>query len=224
MTTHYDAIVIGTGQSGPFIAGRLAGAGMKIAVIERKLFGGTCVNTGCIPTKAMVASANVAYLARRAAEYGVHAGEPTVDMKKVKARKDAISGQSRTWLEQWLTKMDHCTVYRGHARLESPREVSVGGERLEADRIFLNVGARARIPSIQGLDQTPYLTNSSLLDLEDLPSHLLIVGGGYVGLEFAQMFRRFGSQVTVVEMGPRWPHTKTKTSPPPSRRSCRRRE
>jgi len=137
MTTHYDAIVIGTGQSGPSIAGRLAGAGMKTAVIERKLFGGTCVNTGCIPTKTMVASAHVAYLARRAAEYGVHTGEVTVDMKKVKARKDAISCQSRTSVEQWLTTMDNCTVYRGRARLESPREVSAGGDRLEADRIFL---------------------------------------------------------------------------------------
>ena len=204
MTTAYDAIIIGTGQAGPPLAGRLAGAGMKVAIIERKLFGGTCVNTGCIPTKTLVASAYAARMAHRAAEYGVVIdGRVSVDMKQVKARKDAVSGRSRTGVESWLKKMANCTVYEGHARFESAHEVSVGATRLTAERIFINVGGRAFVPSLPGLDQVRYLTNTSMMDIDFLPAHLVIVGGSYVGLEFGQMYRRFGSEVTIVEMGPR---------------------
>jgi pyruvate/2-oxoglutarate dehydrogenase complex dihydrolipoamide dehydrogenase (E3) component len=204
MTNHFDAIIIGTGQAGPSLAGRLAGAGMKVAVIERKLFGGTCVNTGCIPTKTMVASAYAAHLARRAAEFGVNTGgSVSVDMKRVKARKDEISGKSRTGVESWLKGMENCTVYQGHARFESAGEISVGGDRLTAERFFINVGGRARVPDLPGLDQVEYLTNSSMMAVDFLPRHLIVVGGSYVGLEFGQMFRRFGSEVTILEMGPR---------------------
>lgn len=203
MTTTYDAIIIGTGQAGPFLAGRLTSAGMKVAIIERKLFGGTCVNTGCIPTKTMVASAYAAHLARRAADFGVGTGDVSVDMKRVKARKDGVSGQSRAGLEGWLKKMENCTVYEGHARFESPREVSVGSERLMAERIFINVGGRANIPQLPGLEQVPYLTNSSMMEIDFLPRHLIVVGGSYIGLEFGQMFRRFGSEVTIIEMAGR---------------------
>jgi pyruvate/2-oxoglutarate dehydrogenase complex dihydrolipoamide dehydrogenase (E3) component len=197
----YDAIIIGTGQAGPPLAGRLAAAGMKVAIIERKLFGGTCVNTGCIPTKTMVASAYAAHLAGRAADYGVDIPGPIkVDMQRVKARKDAISGKSREGVERWLKKMENCTVYQGHARFVSPREVVVGDATLRSERIFINVGARALIPDMPGIDQIPYLTNSSMMDIDFLPPHLVIVGGSYVGLEFGQMYRRFGSEVTIVEM------------------------
>lgn len=207
MNTSYDAIVIGTGQAGPFLTQRLTAAGMKVAVIERGLFGGTCVNTGCIPTKTMVASAYAAHMARRGAEFGVIAGGGvSVDMKRVKARKDEISGKSRTGVEGGLRKMENCTVYQGHARFESPREVSVGSDRLEASRIFINVGGRAVIPPLPGLDQIEYLTNSSMMNVDFLPGHLIVVGGSYVGLEFAQMYRRFGSEVTIIEMGPRLIH------------------
>ena len=204
MAKAYDAIIIGTGQAGPFLAQRLTAAGMKTAVIERGRFGGTCVNTGCIPTKTLVASAYAACMARRAADFGVTVGGGVrVDMQRVKARKDAISGRSRTGVESWLRGMANCTVYNGHARLESPREVSVGAERLTAGRIFLNVGARAVVPALPGLDQVDYLTNSSMVDLDFLPEHLIIVGGSYIGLEFGQMYRRFGSEVTILEMGSR---------------------
>ena len=204
MATTYDAIIIGTGQAGPFLAHRMTGAGMKVAIIERKLFGGTCVNTGCIPTKTMVASAYAAHLARRAADFGVvNNGPVSVDMKLVKSRKDAISGESRTGVESWLRGMTNCTVYQGHARLESSKEVSVGSERLTADRIFLNVGGRAIVPQMPGIETIPYLTNSSMMDVDFLPRHLIIIGGGYVGLEFAQMYRRFGSEVTIIGRAPR---------------------
>jgi pyruvate/2-oxoglutarate dehydrogenase complex dihydrolipoamide dehydrogenase (E3) component len=204
MSTAFDAIVIGTGQAGPFLTRRLTASGMKVAIIERKLFGGTCVNTGCIPTKTMVGSAYAAHMARRAAEFGVKIdGGVSVDMRKVKTRKDEISGQSRTGLESSLKKLENCTVYEGHARFESPREVSVGAERLTADRIFVNVGARAIVPEMPGLDQIDYLTNSSMMGVDFLPKHLVIVGGSYIGLEFGQMFRRFGSEVTIIEMAPR---------------------
>jgi pyruvate/2-oxoglutarate dehydrogenase complex dihydrolipoamide dehydrogenase (E3) component len=203
MTAAYDAIVIGTGQAGPPLAARLAKAGMKVAIVERKLFGGTCVNTGCIPTKAMVASAYAAHMVRRAAEFGVDAGACTVDMRRVKARKDAISAKSRTAVEGWLKNLDNCTVYEGHARFESPQDVSVGPYRLTAPRVFINVGARAVVPQLPGLDQVEYLTNSSMMSVDFLPKHLIVVGGSYIGLEFGQMFRRFGSQVTILEMGPR---------------------
>jgi pyruvate/2-oxoglutarate dehydrogenase complex dihydrolipoamide dehydrogenase (E3) component len=204
MATTFDAIVIGTGQAGPSLAARLAQAGMKVAAIERKLFGGTCVNTGCIPTKTMVASAYAAHLARRAAEFGVSVGGGvSVDMKRVKARKDEISGQSRTGVESWLKGLPNGTVYQGSARFESAHEVSVGPERLAAERIFINVGGRAVIPAMPGLSEVPYLTNSSMMDVDFLPPHLVVVGGSYIGLEFAQMFRRFGSEVTVVTSGSR---------------------
>ncbi len=207
MTKQFDAIIIGTGQAGPFLANRMAAAGMKVAIVERKFFGGTCVNTGCIPTKTMVASAYAAHMARRAADFGVTIeGSVSVDMRRVKARKDEISGKSRTGTETWLKHMENCTVYEGHARFESPREVSVGQDRLTAERIFINVGGRAEVPAMPGLDGIDYLTNSSMMNVDFLPRHLLIVGGSYVGLEFGQMFRRFGSQVTIIEMGPRLIH------------------
>ena len=203
MTVAYDAIVIGTGQAGPSLAARLAKTGSKVAIVERNLFGGTCVNTGCIPTKAMVASAYAAHMVRRAAEFGVDASGGGVDMQRVKARKDAISGQSRTGIERWLKNLENCTVYEGHARFESPREVSVGPHRIAAPRIFVNVGGRAVVPQLPGLDEVSYFTNSSMMHVDFLPEHLIVVGGSYIGLEFGQMFRRFGSRVTILEMGPR---------------------
>jgi pyruvate/2-oxoglutarate dehydrogenase complex dihydrolipoamide dehydrogenase (E3) component len=204
MSETFDAIIIGTGQAGPPLARRLAAAGMRVAIIERHLFGGTCVNTGCIPTKTMVASAYAAHLARRAAEFGVVVdGAIRVDMAAVKARKDEISGKSRDGLEHSLRTLDNCTVFTGTARFSSPHEVQVGSSRLHAERIFLNVGARAAVPPLEGIDTVPYLTNSSILALDTLPRHLLIVGGSYIGLEFGQMFRRFGSEVTIIEKGPR---------------------
>src|SRR5215471_17279989 len=191
MSIEYDAIVIGTGQAGPSLARRLAGTGMKVAIIERGKFGGTCVNTGCIPTKTLVASAYAARTVQRAAEYGVAIdGTFSVDMKRVKARKDEVSGNSNKGVETSLEKAANCTVYRGHARFESPREVSVGNERLTSERIFINVGGRAHIPPLEGIDQVSYLTNSSMMDVDFIPRHLVIVGGSYIGLEFGQMYRR----------------------------------
>ena len=204
MNENYDAIVIGTGQAGPSLAARLAGAGQRVAIIERDRFGGTCINTGCIPTKTLVASAYAAQMARRASEFGVQlAGPVTVDMPRVKARKDEISGKSRTGVEAWLRGTRNCTVYQGHARFESATGVRVADRLLTASRIFINVGGRAAIPDLPGVADTPYLTNSTLLDLDTLPRHLVIVGGGYVGLEFGQIFRRFGSEVTIIEKAPR---------------------
>ena len=204
MKTNFDAIVIGSGQSGPFLAVRMAAAGQRVAIIERGLFGGTCVNTGCIPTKTLVASAYAAHMTRRAAEFGVQvAGPISVDMKRVKARKDEIVGKSRSGLESWLKSTPNCTVYQGHARFESPNELRVGEESLTAPQIFINVGGRATIPPLPGVANTAYLTNSTLLDLDSLPRHLVIVGGGYVGLEFGQIFRRFGSEVTIIEKASR---------------------
>jgi pyruvate/2-oxoglutarate dehydrogenase complex dihydrolipoamide dehydrogenase (E3) component len=199
----YDAIIIGTGQAGPALARRLAAAGSKIAIIERKLFGGTCVNNGCTPTKTLVASAYAAYLARRAGDYGVTIGGPvTVDMKAVKARKDAVVRPSREGVERSLKTLKGCTVFEGHAHFVGPKSVQVGDKVLTADKIFINVGARASVPPIRGLDQVPYLTNSSMMDVDFLPSHLIVLGGSYVGLEFAQVYRRFGSEVTVIELAP----------------------
>jgi len=204
MAHTYDAIIIGTGQAGPSLAVRLANTGKRVAIIERKLFGGTCVNTGCIPTKTMIASAYAARMARRAVEYGVNiGGTMTVDMQRVKARKDEISGRSRTGAESRLRGTKNLTVYQGQARFESAHEVSVAQERLTAGWIFINVGGRAIVPAMPGIDQTPYLTNSSMMDVDFLPRHLVIVGGSYVGLEFGQMFRRFGSEVTIIEMASR---------------------
>lgn len=207
MAKKFDAIIIGTGQAGPPLAGRLTKEGMKVAIIERKLFGGTCVNTGCIPTKALIASAHAARLAQRSQDFGINiGGSISADMKAVKARKDAISAKSRTGVESSLKEMDNCTVYEEHARFESPQEVRAGAELLTAEKIFVNVGARARTPPMPGLDKISYLTNSSMMAVDFLPRHLVIIGGSYIGLEFAQMFRRFGSQVTIVEKGPRLIH------------------
>src|SRR5437773_3525588 len=204
MTVRFDAIIIGTGQAGPALAARLSDSGMKVAATERKLFGGTCVNTGCVPTKTLVASAYAAHLARRAAEYGVAiAGAVNVDMKRVKARKDEISGDFNKGVENWMQGLAHSTIYRGHARFESPRTVRVNGELLEADKIFINAGGRALVPQMPGLDQVPYFTNSTMMGVDFLPQHLIIIGGSYIGLEFGQMYRRFGSNVTIVEKGPR---------------------
>jgi pyruvate/2-oxoglutarate dehydrogenase complex dihydrolipoamide dehydrogenase (E3) component len=207
MATSFDAIVIGTGQAGPALAARLAKAGMKVAVVERGRFGGTCVNTGCTPTKALVASAYAAQLARRAAEYGVAlgagGGQVSVDMKRVKARKDALVEDFARGVEKGLRSLPHCTVLEGHARFTSPQELSVGDARLTAERIFVDVGARPAVPDMPGLSEVSYLTSSSMMDLDVLPRRLVIVGGGYVGLEFGQMYRRFGSEVTVVEKAPR---------------------
>jgi pyruvate/2-oxoglutarate dehydrogenase complex dihydrolipoamide dehydrogenase (E3) component len=202
MKIKYDAIIIGTGQAGPSLAVRLAGAGMNVAIIERKLFGGTCVNTGCIPTKTLVASARAAYMARRGADFGVMiAGSIAVDMKKVKARKDAIVQKSNQGVENWVKTTKNLKVYEGHASFQSPHAVSVNGELLEADKIFINVGARASIPS--GFENVDYLTNSTMMKVDFLPRHLIVIGGSYIGLEFGQMYRRFGSEVTIVQKGPR---------------------
>jgi pyruvate/2-oxoglutarate dehydrogenase complex dihydrolipoamide dehydrogenase (E3) component len=204
MGRHFDAIIIGAGQAGPPLAGRLTQAGQTVALIERKLFGGTCVNTGCIPTKAMVASAYAAHIARRASDFGVAIqGSVQVDMKAVKARKDAILGKSRDGVEKWLRGMKNCTVFHEAARFVSSHEIEVGSEIIGADQIFINVGGRATVPDLPGVHEIPYLINSSMLELEEAPRHLVVVGGSYVGLEFAQMFRRFGSEVTVVEKGSR---------------------
>jgi pyruvate/2-oxoglutarate dehydrogenase complex dihydrolipoamide dehydrogenase (E3) component len=204
VSQHFDAIIIGTGQAGPSLAARFAAAGMAVAIIERHKFGGTCVNTGCIPTKTLVASAYAAHVARRGAEYGfVVNGDVRVDMKRVKARKDEVSGRSNKGVEEWLRGLKNCTVIQGHARLQSSRTVVVNDEVLEADKIFINVGGRASVPPLKGINDAAFLTNSSMMDVDFLPEHLVIVGGSYVGLEFGQMYRRFGSEVTIVEMGPR---------------------
>ncbi len=204
MATKYDAIIIGTGQAGPSLAAALSKAGMKVAVIERKRFGGTCVNNGCIPTKTLVASARTAYVARRAADYGVMiAGQIAVDMKKVKARKDEIVRRSNTGVENWMKGLENATVYLGHAQFESPRSVRVGDDILEADKIFINVGGRATVPPMPGIEQVPFLNNSSMMEVDFLPEHLIVVGGSYIGLEFGQMYRRFGSRVTVIDRNSR---------------------
>jgi pyruvate/2-oxoglutarate dehydrogenase complex dihydrolipoamide dehydrogenase (E3) component len=203
VTARFDAIVVGAGQAGPSLAGRLTAAGHTVAMVERKLIGGTCVNTGCIPTKTLVASAQAAHLARRGADYGVGIGAISVDMSKVKARKDAIMLGDRKGVEDWLDGMDGCTVIRGHARFTDAHTLRVGDDVLHAERIFLNVGGRAVVPDIPGLTDIDFLTNVSILELDTLPEHLVVVGGSYIALEFAQMYRRFGARVTVVEKGPR---------------------
>ena len=204
MSRHFDAIVIGTGQAGPALAARFAAAGMTVAIIERHKFGGTCVNTGCIPTKTLVASAYAAHVARRGAEYGFDVtGDVRVDMKRVKARKDEVAGRSNRGVEEWVRGLKNCTVIQGHARFQSSRTLVVNDEVLQADKIFINVGGRASVPAMPGIQDVPFLTNSSMMDVDFLPEHLVIVGGSYIGLEFGQMYRRFGSHVTIVEMGPR---------------------
>ena len=200
MARSLDAIIIGTGQSGPALAGRMNQEGLKVAIIERDLVGGTCVNVGCTPTKTLVASARVAAFAQRAKEFGILIDGPIrADMKLIKARKDQVAGDSNQSVTKWLESMENVDLIRGHARFVEPHTVAVNGEVLEADKIIIDVGARARIPDWAGLDEIPYLTNSSIMDLDYVPEHLIIVGGSYVGLEFAQMYRRFGSRVTVVE-------------------------
>jgi pyruvate/2-oxoglutarate dehydrogenase complex dihydrolipoamide dehydrogenase (E3) component len=208
MTQQFDVIIIGTGQAGPPLAGSLTKAGMKVAIVERKLFGGTCVNTGCIPTKTLIASAYAAHMARRASFYGVVLpgapnAEVTVDMKAVKARKDEVSGASRIGVEKMLRTMEGCTVFTGHARFESATTVRVGDDLLEAPKIYINVGMRATIPDMKGVREINTFTNTSMLALDTLPEHLVIVGGSYIGIEFGQMYRRFGSRVTIVEKGSR---------------------
>jgi pyruvate/2-oxoglutarate dehydrogenase complex dihydrolipoamide dehydrogenase (E3) component len=204
MAQKFDAIVIGTGQSGPSLAARLTKEGLKTAIIERKLFGGTCVNVGCIPTKTLVASARAAHMARRGPDFGIMIeGSVAVDMKHVKARKDAIVGQSNQGVTNWLKNMSNCTVLEGHGQFEDAHTVRVNDALLEAEKIFINVGARAFVPDMPGLSEINYLTNSSIMEVDFLPEHLVIVGGSYIGLEFAQMYRRFGSRVTVVEKGNR---------------------
>ena len=203
MPTHYDAVVIGTGQAGPSLAVRLAKAGRKTAVLERNRFGGTCVNVGCIPTKTLVASARAIHVARRGAEFGFTTGDVRVDMSRVKARKDAVVRQSNEGVERWMKSTPGLTVYEGHRRFTGPRTVEVDGDALQADEIFVNVGGRAAIPDMPGVGDVPFLTSTSILDLDVVPEHLTVVGGSYIGLEFAQMYRRFGSRVTVVEKGDR---------------------
>ncbi len=202
-TKKFDAIVIGAGQAGPSLVGRLTAAGQTVAMIERKFFGGTCVNTGCKPTKTMVASAYAMHMARRAADYGFSVGDIVPDMKAIKARKDKVTLDSRAGNENWLEGMERCTIFRGHASFLSPHEVTVNGETLSAEKIFINVGGRANVPPMPGIDGISYLTNASMMDIDFLPEHLVIVGGSYIGLEFAQMYRRFGAKVTVVEKSSR---------------------
>lgn len=190
-TEKYEAIIIGTGQAGPSLAARLSKAGMKIAVVERKLFGGTCVNTGCTPTKTMIADAYAIHKARAIC------GDVRVDMKKIKARKDAVV--ARSGVEKWMRGLENCEVIQGHARFIAPHTLSVNGKTLISDKIFINVGGRAR-----GLEiPVPYFTNATIMDIDFVPPHLIILGGSAVGLEFAQMFRRFGSEVTIVQDAPR---------------------
>jgi len=204
MSRVFDAIIIGAGQAGPPLAGRLTAAGMKVALIERHLVGGTCVNTGCMPTKAMVASAYAAHLARRAGDYGVSVGGGIgIDMKRVHARAAKVTLDARSGLESWLAGMDNLTLIRGHVRFTGPHAVEVNGDMLAAPRIFINVGGRAARPDLPGIDEVKVLDNTDMVALDQVPRHLVVVGGSYVGLEFAQMFRRFGANVTVVEMGPR---------------------
>jgi pyruvate/2-oxoglutarate dehydrogenase complex dihydrolipoamide dehydrogenase (E3) component len=203
MTT-FDAIIIGAGQAGPSLAGRLTGSGMTVAFVERHLFGGTCVNTGCMPTKTLVASAYAAHLARRGADYGVMLDGPVrVDLRRVKARADTVVANARAGVEKHLRGLPGCTVVQGHARFEGPDRVRVGDRVLKASRIFINVGGRAAVPPLPGIADVAYLTNTSILALDRLPEHLVVIGGSYVGLEFAQMYRRFGAEVTVVEKSPR---------------------
>jgi pyruvate/2-oxoglutarate dehydrogenase complex dihydrolipoamide dehydrogenase (E3) component len=209
MSQHFDAAVIGTGQGGSPLAVRLAQSGKRTAVIERHLFGGTCVNVGCTPSKTYVASARAAHVARTAAQYGVMiGGDVRIDMARVKARKDEVIGESRTGVEKWLRGTKHLSVFNGHARFTAPHTLSIEAgdgttQLIDADRIFINTGTRAAVPPVEGLERVPYFTNSTILELTEVPAHLVIVGGSYIALEFGQMFRRFGSRVTLLVRGER---------------------
>lgn len=203
MTRSFDAIIVGAGQAGPPLAGRLTAAGMTVALIERHLVGGTCVNTGCMPTKTLVASAYAAHLARRAADFGVTVGPVGIDMKAVAARARQVTLNARGNNERWLEGMAGCTFLRGHARFTGPATIAVNGEEMTAPHIFLNVGGRASVPDMPGVGQVPHLDNTDMVALDDVPDHLVVVGGSYIGLEFAQMYRRFGSEVTIVERNDR---------------------
>ncbi len=204
MTEQFDAIIIGAGQAGPALAVRCGKQGLKTAIVERQRFGGTCVNNGCVPTKTLVASARAAHVARRGADFGVMLdGALTIDMARVKARKDAIVAQSRDGVRTWLDGASNVTVLEGHAAFCAPQQVRVGDRVLEAPRIFINVGGRAAIPDLPGVGRVPTLNNERIMHLQQVPEHLLIIGGSYIGLEFAQIYRRFGARVTVVETGPR---------------------
>jgi pyruvate/2-oxoglutarate dehydrogenase complex dihydrolipoamide dehydrogenase (E3) component len=203
MPERFDAIVIGTGQAAPALCARLDKEGLKTALIERQLLGGTCVNVGCIPTKTLIASARAAHVAGRGAEYGFSAGKVTVDMRAVKERKDGVVKHSSDRLASWIGGMKNVTLIHGHAKFSNEKEISVGARVLQADRIFINVGARALVPDLPGIKDVPYFTNSTIMEVDLAPEHLLIVGGSYIGLEFAQMYRRFGSKVTVVEKSPK---------------------
>jgi pyruvate/2-oxoglutarate dehydrogenase complex dihydrolipoamide dehydrogenase (E3) component len=201
---HFDAIIIGTGQAGPSLADRLAHSGQRVAIVERGKFGGTCVNNGCTPTKTLIASAYAARVAQTSGGYGVKVdGRVVVDMVRVKARKDAIVHSSTTGLEKWLRSLSNVTVFHENARFVAPRTVRVGADTITADRVFIDVGGRPHVPELPGLDQVAYLTSESMMAVDFLPGHLMIIGGSYVGLEFGQMYRRFGSRVTIVEMGKR---------------------
>ena len=199
LVERYDAIVIGAGHAGPALAARLGAEGLQTAIVERKLLGGTCVNVGCIPTKTLVGSARAIHMARRGSEYGFSAGGVKVDMVAVKQRKDKVVGQSSDGLAGWIAGMKNVTLLRGQARFTAPRMLDVGGRTLQAERIFINVGGRAVVPDIPGVKEVPFLTNTTMMDLDRVPEHLVIIGGSYIGLEFAQMYRRFGAKVTVIE-------------------------
>jgi len=202
MVEQYDVIVIGAGQAGPALAARCGKQGLKTALIERGELGGTCVNNGCVPTKTLIASARVAAQMRRAAEFGVMIdGTSRVDMPTVKARKDAIVEASRTGLAKWMAGAKNVSVIHGHAKFTGARAISVNDRLLQADKIFINVGGRPSTPPLEGLDKVPYLNNISMMDVDFVPKHLVIIGGSYIGLEFAQMYRRFGADVSVCEMG-----------------------
>lgn len=199
MTRDFDAIIIGAGQAGPALAARLAGTGAQVAVIEREHMGGTCVNNGCMPTKTLVASAYAAWMAREAQRFGVGTGTVTIDMEAVRARKDEVVHNARNGVTRWMETTPGITLFRGHARFTGPNEVEVNGESLKAARIFINTGARASIPPVPGIDTVPVLTNADVMDLAEVPGHLVVIGGSYIGLEFAQIFRRLGAEVTVLE-------------------------